>query len=64
MKLVTLFADFEGDMCMYCLRYNTKLLALAKNARFSNISATKINKTQHNNLGNQYLTYHNEFVSY
>jgi len=40
MKFVTLLADFEGDMCMYCLRYSTKLLALARNARFSNISTT------------------------
>lgn len=40
MKLVTLLADFEGDMCMYFLRYNTRLLALARYARFSNISTT------------------------
>jgi len=40
MKLVTSFADFDGDMCMYSLRYSTRLLAFAKYARFSNISTT------------------------
>jgi hypothetical protein len=29
-KFVTLLADFEGDICIYSLRYKTKLLALAK----------------------------------
>jgi hypothetical protein len=47
MKFVTLLAALEGEKCMYCDRYNTKLLAFAKNARFSNISTTtcKILKT-------------------
>jgi hypothetical protein len=40
MKFVTLFADFEGEKCIFFLRYNTKLLAFAKNARFSNTSTT------------------------
>jgi len=40
MKFVTLFAEFEGDMCMHLIIYNTKLFALATNARFSSISAT------------------------
>ena len=44
MKLVTSFADFDGDKCMYSLRYNTRLLAFARYARFSNISTTDYKK--------------------
>jgi len=40
MKFVTLLADFDGEKCIYFLRYNTKLLAFARNARFSNTSTT------------------------
>lgn len=40
MKLVTSFADLDGEKCMYSLRYNTRLLAFARYARFSNISTT------------------------
>jgi len=40
MKFVTLLADFDGAKCIYFLRYDTKLLAFARNARFSNNSTT------------------------
>lgn len=50
MKLVTSLADFEGEKCMYFLRYNTKLLAFARNARFSNISTTAHNNQTHKGL--------------
>nr|GLL32025.1 hypothetical protein Itr_chr07CG16330 [Ipomoea trifida] len=40
MKVVTELADCEGEKCMCCERYNTKLLAFAKNAKFSNTSTT------------------------
>ena len=39
-KFVTAFADPDGVKCMYCARYNTKLLAFARNAKFSNTSTT------------------------
>lgn len=38
MKLVTVFADLEGERCINFFRYSTKLLAFARNARFSSIS--------------------------
>lgn len=54
MKFVTLFADFDGEKCMYSLRYNTKLLAFARYARFSNISTT----TQKTQTGSFYYYYY------
>lgn len=50
MKFVTLFADFEGEKCMFFLKYNTKLLAFARNERFSNISTTTQKKNIISNL--------------
>ena len=40
MKLVTVFADWEGEKCMCLDMYNTKLLAFAKYAKFSSVSTT------------------------
>lgn len=40
MKLVTEFADSDGERCMYSDKYSTKLLAFAKYAKFSKTSTT------------------------
>ena len=40
MKFVTLFADLDGDKFIYFDKYITKLLAFARNAKFSIISTT------------------------
>jgi hypothetical protein len=42
MKLVTLLAELDGEKCMNFDMYSTRLLALARNARFSKISTTKV----------------------
>lgn len=43
MKLVTMLAYVDGEKCINLDRYKTRLLALARNARFSNTSAAVIN---------------------
>lgn len=47
MKLVTIFAELDGVKCMNLDRYNTRLLAFARNARFSRISTTKIQEVHY-----------------
>lgn len=47
MKAVTSLEDLASDMCMKVFRYNTKLLAFAKNARFSNISTASEHMHMH-----------------
>lgn len=42
MKLVTMLAEVDGEKCMNFDKYNTRLLALARKARFSSISTTKV----------------------
>jgi hypothetical protein len=46
MKFVTVVADLEGEKCMNCIRYVTRLLAFARNARFSKISTTALEAKQ------------------
>lgn len=57
MKALTSLDDLNVDMCMNFLRYNTRLLAFAKNARFSNISTasqhTHTHKKKQKNKKNQ-----------
>lgn len=38
MKLVTMLAEVDGEKCVNFDRYRTRLLALARYARFSNTS--------------------------
>lgn len=38
MKLVTMLAELDGEKCMNLRRYSTRLLALARYAKFSSIS--------------------------
>lgn len=42
MKLVTILAEVDGEKCMNLDRYSTRLLALARKARFSSISTTNV----------------------
>lgn len=41
-NVVTWLADFAGENPIYFLKYITKLLAFAKNAKFSNTSTPAI----------------------
>ena len=43
MKSVTMLAEVDGEKCINLDRYKTRLLALARNARFSNTSAAVVN---------------------
>lgn len=38
MKFVTALADFANGKCMYAVKYLTRLLAFARNAKFSSTS--------------------------
>lgn len=42
MKLVTMFAELDGEKCINFDRYNTRLLALARYAKFSSTSTTVV----------------------
>lgn len=42
MKLVTMLAELDGEKCINLDRYKTRLLALARYARFSNTSTAMI----------------------
>lgn len=49
-KLVTILAEFDGEKCINFDKYSTRLLAFARNARFSSTSTTEIFKFSQFNM--------------